>query len=92
MGSTTSTHGKKKQQQQHRLPDVCRRLSLLLRQSWTATVLMEVPEKKTLQSFVGRPIIVDGEEGLLERRPDSLLVSVCIRLIGDGEEGRSSAL
>ncbi|KAJ8649652.1 hypothetical protein MRB53_002675 [Persea americana] len=41
MGSTTSTHGKKKKQQQHRLPDVCRRLSLLLRQSSTATVLME---------------------------------------------------
>ncbi|KAJ8624289.1 hypothetical protein MRB53_032819 [Persea americana] len=46
------------------------------------------PEKKTRQSYVGGPIIVDGEEGLMERRPDSLLVSVCIRLIGDGEEGR----
>ncbi|KAJ8641837.1 hypothetical protein MRB53_018531 [Persea americana] len=34
------------------------------------------PEKKTRQSCVGGPIIVDGEEGLLERRPDSLLVSV----------------
>ncbi|XXG73423.1 hypothetical protein AAC387_Pa07g2343 [Persea americana] len=49
------------------------------------------PEKKTRQSCAGGPIIVDGEEGLLERRPDSLLVSVCIRLIGDGEKGRSSA-
>ncbi|XXG48420.1 hypothetical protein AAC387_Pa02g2872 [Persea americana] len=143
MGSTTSTYRKKKKQQQHRLPDVCRRLSLLLRQSSTATMLMEggphtrsnlidcremqsttkqfwfrtilchwrrrrspeketvaetrdsvqrSPEKKTRQSCVGGPIIIDGEEGLLERRPDSLLVSVCIRLIGDGEECRSSAL
>ncbi|KAJ8630480.1 hypothetical protein MRB53_023803 [Persea americana] len=57
MGSTTSTHGKKKKQQQYRLPDVCRKLSLLLCQSSTATVLMEVlcrwrrrrsPEKETV--------------------------------------------
>ncbi|XXG85574.1 hypothetical protein AAC387_Pa11g0626 [Persea americana] len=32
------------------------------------------PEKKTRQSYVGGPIIVHGEEGLMERRPDSLLL------------------